>query len=364
MDKNKELLSDIIVHMKYAKYIPELKKRETWEELVDRNKQMHIKKFPFLENEINQAYEYVYSKKVLPSMRSMQFAGKPVEVAPNRTFNCSYLPINHYTAFSEIMFLLLGGSGVGYSVQKHDVEKLPEIIKPNSKRNKRYLVGDSIEGWSDAIKILFKSYFGIHSSTPVFDFSDIRVKGTRLVTSGGKAPGPQPLMDCIHNIKKILDAKANNTKLSTIEVHDMVCHIADAVLAGGIRRAALISLFNIDDNEMLSCKSGNWWELNPQRGRANNSAVIIRHKIDETVFKDVLKRTELSKAGEPGVFLSNTMDWGINPCFSGSEELATDQGNKTFEELCDIGKINIINKDGNIVESKVWCSGEKETIKF
>jgi ribonucleoside-diphosphate reductase alpha chain len=163
------------------------------------------------------------------------------------------------------MFLLLGGTGVGFSVQKHHIDALPEIRKPNPKRSRRYLIGDSIEGWADAIKVLVESYFGSKTSTPIFDFSDIRQKGALLVTSGGKAPGPQPLKDCIHNIKKVLDAKSDGDKLSPIEVHDMVCHIADAVLAGGIRRAALISLFSADDNEMISCKSGPWWELNPTK---------------------------------------------------------------------------------------------------
>ena len=151
-------------------------------------------------------------------------------------------------------------------------------------------------------------------STPVFDFSDIRPKGALLVTSGGKAPGPQPLKDCIHNITKILDSKKDGSKLTTLEVHDIVCFIADAVLAGGIRRAALISLFSMDDESMLTCKFGNWWELNPQRGRANNSSVILRHKITEERFFDLWKKVEESNSGEPGVYFSNDRDWGTNPC--------------------------------------------------
>ena len=275
---------------------------------------MHQKKYPNIKNEIEGVYQLVYDKKILPSMRSLQFGGKPIEISPNRVYNCAYLPIDHVDAFSETMFLLLGGTGVGFSVQKHHVEALPDIKKPNPNRNRRYLISDSIEGWADAIKMLVESYFGIKSSTPIFDFSDIRQKGALLVTSGGKAPGPQPLKDCIHNIKKVLDAKSDGEKLSPIEVHDIVCHIADAVLAGGIRRAALISLFSADDNEMISCKSGNWWELNPQRGRANNSAVLLRHKITKEFFLDLWKRIELSGAGEPGIYLSNDKDWGTNPC--------------------------------------------------
>jgi ribonucleoside-diphosphate reductase alpha chain len=256
----------------------------------------------------------VYDKKVLPSMRSLQFGGRPIEISPNRVYNCSYLPIDHLDSFAECMFLLLGGTGVGYSVQKHHVDKLPEIRKPSATRKRRYLVGDSIEGWADAIKVLMKSYFGQNTSTPDFDFSDIRPKGAALVTSGGKAPGPQPLKDCVHNITKVLDSKEDGDRLSPIEVHDIVCHIADAVLAGGIRRAALISLFSADDDEMIACKSGSWWENNPQRGRANNSAVLLRHKITKEFFMELWKRVELSGAGEPGIYFTNDKDWGTNPC--------------------------------------------------
>jgi len=314
MELSNEILSEITVYMKYAKYLPEKQRRETWEELVTRNKEMHQRKYPKLKEEIEEVYKMVYDKKVLPSMRSLQFGGKPIETSPNRVYNCAFLPIDHIDAFAETMFLLLGGTGVGYSVQKHHVEKLPEIQKPNGNRTRRYLIGDSIEGWADAIKVLMKSYFGVNSSTPIFDYSDIRPKGAMLVTSGGKAPGPQPLKDCIHNITKVLDAKQNGERLTTLETHDIVCYIADAVLAGGIRRAALISLFSADDDDMVTCKSGNWWELNPQRGRANNSAVLLRNKITKEFFLDLWKRVELSGAGEPGIYLSYDKDWGTNPC--------------------------------------------------
>ena len=313
MEISNKILSDITVYMKYAKYIPQLERRETWDELVDRNRDMHIEKYPKLREEIIKAYEYVYAKKVLPSMRSLQFGGKPIEISPNRIYNCAYLPIDDYRAFGETMFLLLGGTGVGYSVQKHHVEKLPEIRKPNLDRTRRFLIADSIEGWADAVKALVKSYFQ-GTSKLKFDFSDIRPKGARLVTSGGKAPGAQPLKECLIKVQGILDAKHDGEFLSPIEVHDMVCHIADAVLAGGIRRAALISLFSADDEEMIACKSGNWWETNPQRGRANNSAALMRHKLTKSFFMDLWKRVELSGAGEPGIYLTNDKDWGTNPC--------------------------------------------------
>ena len=313
MEISNKILSDVTVYMKYAKYVPELNRRETWEELVTRNKEMHLKKYPQLCDEIESAYKFVYSKKILPSMRSLQFGGKPIEISPNRIYNCAYLPIDDYRAFGESMFLLLGGTGVGYSVQKHHVELLPEIHKPNPKKNRRYLIADSIEGWADAVKVLVKSYF-VGGSSFIFDFSDIRQKGARLVTSGGKAPGPQPLKECLIKLQGILDSKEDGDKLSPIEVHDMVCHIADAVLAGGIRRAALISLFSADDEDMISCKAGSWWENNPQRGRANNSATLMRHKLTNEFFMDLWKRVELSGAGEPGIYLTNDKDWGTNPC--------------------------------------------------
>jgi ribonucleoside-triphosphate reductase len=135
MEISSKILSDITVHMKYAKYVPELNRRETWEELVTRNKEMHQKKYPQIKDEIEKVYKLVYDKKVLPSMRSLQFGGKPIEISPNRIYNCAYMPIDHTDSFAEAMFLLLGGTGVGYSVQRHHVDKLPEIKKPNTNKD-------------------------------------------------------------------------------------------------------------------------------------------------------------------------------------------------------------------------------------
>jgi ribonucleoside-diphosphate reductase alpha chain len=311
MQLEAQILSDITTFMKYSKYLPEKQRRENWKELVTRNKSMHLEKFPNLKTEIEDAYKYVYDKKILPSMRSLQFAGKPIAINNARLYNCCFLPVNHVDAFSEIMFLLLSGTGVGYSVQRHHVEDLPEIQKPSKSR--RYLVGDSIEGWADAVKVMISAYLK-GKALPLYDFTDIRPKGALLLTSGGKAPGPEPLKDCLHNVQKILDRKNNGDKLTTLEVHDILCYIADAVLAGGIRRSAMIALFNIDDDDMLTCKFGNWWEQNPHRGRANNSAVIVRSKVDEEVFFDLWKKIEASGSGEPGFFFTNDKEWGMNPC--------------------------------------------------
>jgi len=273
----------------------------------------------------------VYAKKVLPSMRSLQFAGKPIELNNARIFNCSFLPLDDWRAFSEIMFLLLSGCGVGYSVQNHHIEKLPEIKIPT--KHKRYLVGDSIEGWADAVRMLCKAYFQ-GAPLPTFDFRDIRAKGAQLITVGGKAPGPEPLKECLFNLQKIFDRKKNGDKMTSVEVHDMACHIADAVLSGGIRRAALISLFDLDDEDMLTCKFGNWWEENPQRGRANNSAVVLRHKITEEEFFKLWKKIELSGSGEPGIYFSNDKDWGTNPCC----EIAL----RSFQ-FCNLCEVNVSN---------------------
>jgi hypothetical protein len=400
--------------MKYSKYVSEKNRRETWGELVTRNKEMHQKKFPQLHDEIEKAYKLVYNKKVLPSMRSLQFAGKPIELNNSRIFNCSFLPIDDWRAFSEIMFLLLSGCGVGYSIQTHHVDNLPEITTPI--KHKRYLVGDSIEGWADAIRMLCKAYF-TGGALPIFDFRDIRPKGAQLITVGGKAPGPEPLKECLFQLQKILDRKKTGDKLTSLEAHDMACHIADAVLSGGIRRAALIALFNLDDEAMLDAKSSTvpskiieqsfytytdasglqvdediiklkveqngviyeditirkdkeknkfwdleqynsdwanhtlgWWVCNPQRGRANNSAVVMRHKIDEEEFFKLWKKIELSGSGEPGIYFSNDKDWGTNPCC----EIAL----RPFQ-FCNLCEVNVSN-----VESQEDLNERVETAAF
>lgn len=363
-DLSREILSQITIYNKYSKYLESKNRRETWEELVNRNKNMHIKKYPKLKDKINMIYNnFVLTKKVLPSMRSMQFAGKPIEISPNRLYNCAFLPIDSIDAFSETMFLLLGGTGVGYSVQKHDIEKLPEIKHPNQNRTRRYLIADNIEGWADAVKVLFKSYTGKISSNILFDYSDIRPKGAKLITSGGKAPGPQPLKECLIKIRGILDHKQENEKLTTLEAHDIMCFIADAVLAGGIRRAAMIALFSLDDEEMLSAKTGNWWELNPQRGRANNSAVVLRHKITKDIFYNLWERTQASKAGEPGIYLTNDKTWGANPCFSYDTPILTPYGYKPIGEL-EGDETEFINYRGETVQGTVFKSGRKSIYKI
>ena len=313
MDLGLEALSSITVFSKYAKYLPKLKRRETWDEIVDRYQEMMINKYPKLEEAIVESAKFIRDKKVLPSMRAMQFAGLALEVNNARGYNCAYLPVDSLYSFSETMFLLLGGSGVGFSVQKHHVEQLPIIIKQETYKMRNYLIEDSIMGWADSIKMLMKFYYE-GGPKPKFDFRAIRHKGARLVTAGGKAPGPEPLKICISHIDAIMERKENGQKLSPLEAHDVMCHIANSVLAGGIRRSAMISLFSHDDEEMITCKYGDWWETNEQRGRSNNSAVLERGQIGEEEFKSLWNRIEASGSGEPGIYWTNNKDWGTNPC--------------------------------------------------
>ncbi len=313
MDLGLQALSKITVFSKYAKHIKELKRREDWDEIVDRYQTMLIKKYPSLKESIVESAKFIREKKVLPSMRALQFAGPAMEVNNARGYNCAYLPIDSVYSFSETMFLLLGGSGVGFSVQKHHVDQLPAIQKQIIYKQRTYLIEDSIMGWADSVKMLMKFYFE-GGFKPKFDFRAIRQKGARLITAGGKAPGPEPLKIALTHIDAIMERKDNGEKLSPLECHDILCHIANSVLAGGIRRSAMISLFSHDDEEMITCKYGSWWELNEQRGRANNSAVLERGVVSNLEFYALWKRIEASGSGEPGIYWTNNKDWGTNPC--------------------------------------------------
>jgi len=341
MELSRSILSDIIVHTKYARYRPELGRKETWPEIVTRNMNMHARRFPELAAEIAPLYSRVLNKEVLPSMRSMQFAGSAIEVGPQRIYNCAYLPIEDIDGIAESMFLLLSGVGVGYSVQTHHVEKLPPLQGPDpTKRRRRFLIGDSIEGWADALKVLLKSYF--HGGRIIdFDYRSIRPKGKPLKTSGGKAPGPEPLRNALAKITGLLESavaeRGPGSRIKPIEVHDIMCHAADAVLSGGIRRSAMISLFSMDDEEMLSAKSGNWWEMNAQRARANNSAVVVRGEGDRETFDRFWQYVVNSGSGEPGIYWTNNPEWGTNPCV----EIAL----KPYQ-FCVAGDTKLITRDG------------------
>jgi len=303
---------------KYARYRPEDTRRELHHETVSRVEAMHIHRFPGLEEEIRAAMKFVYDRKVLPSMRSMQFAGDAMLRKNARCYNCTYSLVDRPRVFQEAFYLLLCGCGVGFSVQWHHVNKLP-ALKPIDKKNvKHFTIPDSIEGWADSLGELVQSY--IEGYYVEFNYSLIRPEGAK-VSSGGKAPGHIPLRDALENIRGVLD-KAVGRQLRPIECHDIICFTADAVLAGGIRRSSLISLFSADDGEMMRAKAPENFRpsfgpndpgLNRQRELANNSAVFVRGKTTKAQFSRLMELAQ-SCYGEPGFFFTNDPDYGTNPC--------------------------------------------------
>jgi ribonucleoside-diphosphate reductase alpha chain len=310
MNQSNKLLSNIVSFRTYAKHLPNFGRREVFEETLNRNMQMHLDKFPKLSRDIVKAYQKVHEFKVMPSMRALQFGGEAILKNNIRSFNCSFLHIDHERSFSEALFLLLSGTGVGYSVQRRHVNKLPAIQMPREEGE--FIVHDSINGWAQALETLMDAYF-FGSIRPVFNFSNIRQKGSYLVTTGAKAPGPAPLKYMLEQVEIRLKA-AMGRRLKPIEVHDIVCIIADCVLSGGIRRAALIVLFDRTDDEMLKSKHGTWWEKHPYRARANNSAVLPRGAVRKEQFEYIYKMCIESNAGEPGFFWTNDENLGTNPC--------------------------------------------------
>jgi len=324
MELASKIMSDITIYMKYAKWLPLEFKKESWDMIVDRNLQMHLAKLKELGHDEDSHYykevvdiynNQVRKFKILPSMRSMQYAGKAIEVSPNSIYNCAYMPVDSVECFHEAMFLLMNGTGLGYSVQQHHVRQLPEIKQPNRDRTRKIVIQDSIMGWADAVKELFRSYTGELTQRPRFIYDDIRPKGTRLKTRGGKAPGPEPLRKCMVMVENILQTKEDGSQLTTLECHDILCHLADAVTAGGNRRAALIALFSANDMHMMNCKAGKGWQqTDSQRFRANNSVVLLRHRIKKDYFDEIWDRVQAGGSGEPGIYLTNDKDWGTNPC--------------------------------------------------
>jgi ribonucleoside-diphosphate reductase alpha chain len=302
-------LSDYIHAGKYARYLPELQRREVFAETVARVEGMHSGRFPEMSEEIREAFDLVRAKKVLPSMRSMQFGGKAILANNNRIYNCSFTLIDRLDSFSESLFLLLSGCGVGYSVQFDHVENLPSITYIDPKRVIHHVVEDTIEGWSDGLKALIQSYQD--GTNLEFSFHKIRPAGTPLKTSGGRAPGHLKLKESLERIRSVLHA-AQGRKMRPIECHRILCHAADAVLSGGIRRSAMISLFSLDDSEMMYAKTGNWFDRDPWFANSNNSVVLKRDEVKKKQFKRIFQMTR--QWGEPGFYFTNDYDYGTNPC--------------------------------------------------
>lgn len=310
MNPSNKLLSDIVAFRTYAKFLPHLGRRESLEESINRNMTMHLDRFPKLSKDIVKAYTRVHDLKAMPSMRALQFSGEAILKNHVRQYNCSFTPVNDVRVFGEILFLLLSGVGVGFSVQSRHVNQLPKVQQPREEGF--FVVQDSIMGWAQAIDLLMDAYL-LGRVRPQFDFGNIRPKGSYLVTTGAKAPGPEPLKKMLELVETKLKA-AIGRRLGSLELHDIICIISDAVLAGGIRRAALISLFDRDDKSMLTCKSGQWWDQAPWRARANNSAVLPRKQVSKEEFDEIFKLSKESGSGEPGFFWTNDEDWGTNPC--------------------------------------------------
>ncbi len=311
-------LADYIHAAKYARYQLSIGRRETYAETVERVMQMHLNKFPKLINEIQKAFEFVFDYKVLPSMRSMQFGGSAVEQHNARLYNCSYTLIDRPEVFGHIFYLLLCGCGVGYSVQWCHIDKLPAIKRINQHKVEHHIIQDSISGWADAVHRLIDSH--MEGYWVEFSYELIRAEGTALRTSGGKAPGHIPLRNCLETIRRLLTS-AGGRKLRPIECHDLICHIADAVLAGGIRRSSLISLFSPSDTEMLYSKAHGSFRpaydkdpgLNAQRQMANNSAALQRGSTDRDTFDRII-RVAQENYGDPGFVFTEHKDYGTNPC--------------------------------------------------
>lgn len=321
MDESIRQLSKVIHWTKYARHIPHKSRRETYLETIQRNENMHFARFSRelepedfaeLDPKIQEAYALVREKKILPSMRSMQFAGEAIMRNNARLYNCAYLPIKDVEAFREVMFLLLSGCGVGFSVQKRHVGELPRLRKP--KDREKYVIADSIEGWADAVDALMRCYL-YGTTKPVFDYSMIRPRGSILRVSGGKAPGYAPLKKTLCKIEEILESSLyNGGSLRTVDAHDICCFIADAVLSGGIRRSACISLFSHDDDEMMSCKNPENIKNNFQRYRANNSVVFHRSHTSKSMFDRVWEVASIKGSGEPGIYWTDDFEYGTNPC--------------------------------------------------
>lgn len=341
---------------RYAQYNTKEKRRETWVEQIERVFKMHKVKFSSLldNDEFMEVFQFaknsVLQKKVLGSQRALQFGGPAILSKNTRIYNCAATYIDRPRVFQEIMFTLLCGVGIGFSVQKHHVEKLPPIQTPDEEDCVDFVVPDSIEGWSEAVGILLSSYFSngnpsdyekYNKKNVKFDFSLIRPKGSPISYMGGKAPGPDGLQSSLEKVRKILNSSVNGKKqynLSPIQCYDIIMHISDAVLSGGIRRSATLCLFSLDDEEMIAAKTGDWYIKNPQRARSNNSALLRRDQIPEEKYMKLIE--SVKQFGEPGLIFSDSTETLYNPCVEISL-YAYDKNGISGIQFCNLSEINM-----------------------
>ena len=309
---------------RYARYLPEEQRRETWEETVNRYLDYWVDRVQLNEFDQAEIFQSIHELDVMPSMRALMTAGDALDRDNVAGFNCSYLPIDHPKAFDEMMYVLMCGTGVGFSVERQYVTKLPEVAEEFHDTDTVIHVADSKIGWAKAYRELISLLYS--GQLPKWDISGVRPAGSSLKTFGGRASGPEPLVDLFKFTTEIF-REAAGRKLSSIECHDLCCKIAQIVVVGGVRRSALISLSNLTDDRLRRCKSGQWWQDNPQRGLANNSACYTE-KPDFEAFLNEWKSLYESRSGERGMFSrvasqkqaaknerrDATYDFGTNPC--------------------------------------------------
>lgn len=355
---------------KYAQYNPEKKRRETWEEQTDRVFKMHKVKYGhLLENDefmslLNETKGSILKKNILGSQRALQFGGPPILSKNTRIYNCAATYIDRARVFQEIMFTLLCGVGIGFSVQTHHVEKLPFLLKPDETDTVVYQIPDSIEGWSESVGVLLSSYFyspdvwtewyrvqnrqffdeyylKYCKKHVIFDYSLIRPKGANI-SHMGKAPGPDGLRESLEKVRDILDkcCEKDHKRLSPIECYDIIMHLSDAVLSGGIRRSATLCLFSVDDEEMIGAKTGDWYIKNPQRARSNNSALLVRNEISEEKYNNLI--SSVKQFGEPGLIFADSTETLYNPCVEISLYGYDKDGNSGIQ-FCNLSEINMGN---------------------
>jgi ribonucleoside-diphosphate reductase alpha chain len=406
-------IGNFVFTSKYARYDEKHQRRETWHEAVKRVEKMHLKRYHFLPqedlNEIAWAFDQVREKHVVPSMRSMQFGGKPIEVQNTRLFNCAVRHVDSIRSFSEIFFLLMCGTGVGFGLNKKFLERLPDLVDKTDRTGTviTYVVQDSIEGWADSVDALLSCYLKNNSYTGrkiVFDYSKIRAKGTPIKTGGGKAPGHEGLKQSHRKIKELLDyiiEEKRQSQLLSINAYDIIMHVADAVLSGGVRRSATIAIFPQDDEKMLNAKTNfkvlrkigfesstnkknetvwegrvvidttyggvdgrkyevsltdyeytemlckdsviNWRHIEPQRARSNNSVLLMRDKITKEFFNDVIHK--IQQYGEPGFVFADNDKFLVNPCAEVGFIPVTDDG------ICGVQFCNLVSINGKHVDS-------------
>lgn len=351
---------------KYARFDPTKGRRETWDEQVDRVFEMHRQKLgedicKSISKDLEFADEMIKRKRILGSQRALQFGGDPILKKNARMYNCTVSYCDRPRFFQECMYLLLCGCGTGFSVQKHHIAKLPPIAVP-TKNEKIFSIPDSIEGWADAIGVLMSSYFQ-SENVPFpefqghkisFDFSKIRPEGSPL-SSGGKAPGSNGLRASLLKINYLLEKTCKlSNRLHPIDAYDICMHASDAVLSGGIRRSATICIFSPDDIEMLNAKTGSWFIENPQRGRSNNSALLIREKTSKEIFDVMMKSVQ--EFGEPGFIWADDEDALYNPCVTMDGWIHTSNGPRQVSDL-------IGNQFNAIVNGESYDSTDKGFFK-